>query len=68
MQSKCSGLQNGSTDELRTGYASLSVPHPFYHNRYHHQFQREWHRQQTELCELLERHNVKVAVIQETLL
>ena len=45
VHSKCSGLQTKrSTDELRTGYAALAVPHPLWqkHNRYQHQFQHKW--------------------------
>ena len=40
VHSKCSGLQR-STVKLRTGHASLAVPHPLhkYRNRFHHQLQ-----------------------------
>ena len=73
-----------SINELKTGRAALTVPHPLYrhHNRFHHQFNihvidgnpftimpfnaNDIGNKLTELGELLERHNVKVTVIQES--
>ena len=37
---KCSSLQNAAESvKLRTGHASLAVPHPLHRNRFHHQLQ-----------------------------
>ena len=64
-----------STVELRTENAALAlIPHPLhqYRNRFHHQLQLKLPmgipvpNKQVELGEFLERHKVKVAVIQES--
>ena len=65
-----------STVELSTWHAALAVPHPLhqYRNHFHHQLQLKLPMgipspfcnlmQMVDLCEFLERHKVKVAVIQ----
>ena len=56
-----------SIDELRTGFAALAIPHLLYRNYNRHQFQHKLSMGiHSPFGEFLKRHNVKVAVIQES--